>query len=321
VSIIANLALAFDTDRDANSWVQAALYLAIGLIFLSLASRGGRAWLIYIGFGTLALAVIFVARGFDAGANTVLLASTVYAWVIAGTGLALPRNARLAIDKPAWITSAIGVGGLVALFALNQNESPHVDSRDWQVLVVSLVSLAGLIAVDAMVRRDPVRGMIASAVAMLALLLEIAVDEPANLLPYTIPLAIYLLALGYVQRRNPKVRDILLGMGSAMLLVPALFLALRDERFSYLMLAGGGALVLFLGGLLLRLRVTIAAGVAAITLIVLRILVDAANALPGWSTLLVVGLVLLTGGTVLLIWKEAFRERLQRLQAGWHEMG
>ena len=321
LSILGNLNRAFDPELNVNNWIQAGIYLVTGLVSLALAFRGGQIFMTFIGFGALALASIFVVRGFEGSVNMTVLTLIVFAWVIAGMSLALPRNPRWAIHQPAWITSAIGIGALATAITIYQNESPRLDSRDWQMLVISLVSLAGLVAVDAMVRRDPVRGTIASAIAMLALLFEIAVDDPSNIQAYTIPLAVYLLALGFVQRRNPKIRDILLGMGSAVLLVPALLLALREETFDYLMLAGGEALVLFIGGVILRLRVTIAAGVAAITLIVLRMLVDAVNALPSWITLLVVGVVLLTVGTVLLIWKEAFRERLLRLQAGWHEMG
>jgi hypothetical protein len=321
VAVLANLAFAFNPGREPRDWVQMAIYGAIGAAAMGLSLAQNRTRLTYVSFAALTLAVIFGVRAVDGGGLATVTGLIVFAWIVAGSSLALPRTGPWPAQRPAWLTSGLAIGGLAVILAISENDGGDLDSRAWQLLVVSLVSLAGLLTVDAAVRRDRTRGLAASGIAMLALLLQIAVDDPANIQAYTIPLGLYLLALGFVQRRHPASRDILLGMGSAALLVPALLDAVVDEQFSSLLLAGGEALALFLGGLAFRLRVPIAAGMAAITLIALRMMVDAVAALPSWITLLVVGLILLGGGTVLLIWKDAFRTRLERVQRTWHEMG
>jgi len=321
VAVLANLVIAFDAGRDARDWAQLAIYGAIGIAAMWLALRQDRTALTYVSYGALTLALIFGVRAVGGDSIATVVSLIVFAWAVAGASLALPRSGRWPRHRLAWIDSALGIGGLAVILAIYENDTGDLDSRAWQILVVSLVSLAGLLTVDAVVRRDRARGVASSGIAMLALLLQVAVDEPASIQAYTIPLGLYLLALGFVQRRHPGSRDLLLGMGSAALLVPALLDAVVDERFSSLLLAGGEALALFLGGLALRLRVPIAAGMAAITLIALRMMVDAVTALPSWITLLTVGLVLLGGGTLLLIWKDAFRSRLERVRRTWHEMG
>jgi hypothetical protein len=156
---------------------------------------------------------------------------------------------------------------------------------------------------------------------MAALLISISTREPENVLWYSLPLGLYLLALGTVARKDPPVRDGLLGAGSGVLLLPVLWLAQNQGHLGYLGLGAGIALVLFLGGIALRLRVPIAAGIVGMSLIVLRLLVDAVLALQSWVSLLIVGLVLLGAGTAALVWKDALRERLERIQRGWHDLG
>jgi hypothetical protein len=85
--------------------------------------------------------------------------------------------------------------------------------------------------------------------------------------------------------------------------------------------AGGEVLALFLVGLGLRLRVLVGAGIIAIGLIVLQMVADADNALPSWMILLVVGLALLAGDTILVIWKDSLRAGLDKLRTRWRAMG
>jgi hypothetical protein len=122
---------------------------------------------------------------------------------------------------------------------------------------------------------------------------------------------LYLLALGYLSRHTATLRDLLLAMGSIALMASPLVQAQLDGNVRQLLIAE----------VFLRLRVAIAEGVAVIPQIVMRFLVDAAVALPGWMSLLAGGLLLLLIGTILTTWKDALREHLERLQADWHEMG
>jgi len=88
-----------------------------------------------------------------------------------------------------------------------------------------------------------------------------------------------------------------------------------------MLLAGGEALALLLVGLGLRLRVLVGAGIIAISLIVLQMVADAVHALPSWMILLVVGLALLAGGTILVIWKDSLGTGLDKLRPRWRAIG
>jgi len=320
VSVIANLGLAFDA-RDVNTLAQAAIYGVVGLTFTGLAARNGQRWFTLAAIASLAMAIAFAADGLGDGEIAVPASLVAFAWLVAGASFPMARTERWRAHQAAARLGALGSGGFAVILAGYQAEPVDVSSRAWQVVIFTLVSLAGLLAVDAVARRDRVRGIAASAIAMLALLLQIGVESPANIQAYTAPVGLYLLALGYVERRQRSARDILLGMGSGLLLVPPLLAAQADGDFTQLLVGAGIALALFVAGAIFQLRVPIAAGVFAISLIALRMLVDAAIALPSWVTLLLGGLVLLTGGTILLSWKERFRATLDRLQQGWQEMG
>ena len=81
------------------------------------------------------------------------------------------------------------------------------------------------------------------------------------------------------------------------------------------------AVLIFAAGAILQLRVPLAAGLIALTLIVLRMIVAAVLALEGWLALLIAGVALLIIGTVMLSFRDALKDRLASMQARWHEMG
>ncbi len=282
------------------------------------AFTGGVATGISAGFLTLtALLVTRTASDREAAPVVTLV---ILGWVIYGLAATLgPRlSTRATLD--AWRSAALVVAGLAMIWSIGLPDGgDDLSRRSW--LTITLVSLAGMLATEGWLRRQRLLLVAASAVAMGALLIQIEAREPDNILAYSIPLGVYLLALGAVNRRTRDLRDVLLGAGSGVLLVPVLWLAQREGAVGYLALAAGIALALFLGGIVLRLRVPIAAGLLGLTVIVLRLLVDAVLALESWVALLVVGLVLLGAGTAALVWKDALRQRLERIQRGWHDLG
>ncbi|MGI8483375.1 MAG: SCO7613 C-terminal domain-containing membrane protein, partial [Thermomicrobiales bacterium] len=323
IAILGNLTLVVETDRDVNNWVQVALYTIIGLLLFVTGMAKARPQFTFGSITALTLAVAFGGRAFGADRFTLGLMILIFAWVITGTSLVLPSTAsgRWRGQQAVWRYSAFALPLVTMLLTILSDESVRAGTRGWQVIVLSVLSLAGMLAIDAWRRQDAIRGIAASALAMIALLMEIAVREPANIQVYTVPLALYLLGLSWTQRKQTTLRDMLLGAGAAVLIVPTLLQAMNFGGFNWLLLAGGEALALFLVGLVLRLRVLIAAGIIAISLIVLRMLVDAVNAMPSWMILLVVGLLLLAGGTVMVVWKEALRTRIDSLRLRWRAMG
>ena len=321
VAVASNLIIALDTAEQVAPWLEAAVYAAAGLVALGAAVLSGRTLLTYSGFGSLAVAVLFVAHARDDGTRGMVLGLIVLAWAVMGTGLVLPKAGPWSIHREPWRRSAVAIGVAALGVVFRNNGSSTTVDTNWQMVTVGLVSLAGLSGVDAWVRQSRLEGTVASALAMAALEIQIAIGEPANIQFYTVPLGLYLLALGFVHRRDPGNRDILFGMGSAVLIVPALILAQTEGRFGYVLLAGGISMALFLAGSFLRFRTPMAAGVVGITIIVLRMLVDAVLALPSWITLLVAGLLLLGGGTLMLTFRETVRAWLDRLRQRWEAMG
>jgi hypothetical protein len=274
--------------------------------------------LVSVSTAFLLLTTLLVARMISDDSRVLVVTALVLSWAVFGATTMARREIGLGLARDwqrAGMTVAVVTVGMVML------RSWATDSDDRGLLAVSLVSLAGMLATAAWFGRNRWLGMLASAVAMVALLINISTREPGNVLAYSLPLGVYLLALGTVSRKDAHVRDALLGAGAGVLLLPVLWLAQDEGSPGYLGWAAAIALGLFLGGIGLRLRVPIAAGIIGMSLIVLRLLLDAVLALQSWVSLLIVGLVLLGAGTAALVWKDALRERLERIQRGWHDLG
>lgn len=284
-------------------------------------ARKAAAWVLpIVAVAFSGLALMLVVRMQTTAALAGVLALSVLAWAVLGAAVAASRSRERITTLVPWRWSALGLGVLAVAYPLLV--IGRGDAADFRsLMVIALLSLAGLVGTEAWLQRNRLLATGASGIAMFALLLQISQRDPDSILAYSLPLGIYLLALGTVNRKVPSLRDILLGAGSGVLLAPVFLLAQESGSLGYLALAGGLALALFLAGIALRLRVLIAAGIIGLSLIVLRVLVDAVIALESWVSLLVVGLLLLGGGTASLIWKETLRARLERLQRGWHDMG
>lgn len=274
----------------------------------------------WISTGFLTLTTLLGTRMATDREAALVVSLVLVSWVLYSLAITLGSRLDVSTIAELWRFAALVVAGLAVLWSFGLPESGNdLSRRSW--LTITLISFAGMLAAEGWLRRQQLVLTSASGVAMVALLVQIDARDPENILAYSLPLGIYLLALGAVNRRIRELRDVLLGAGSGVLLVPVLWLAQREGAIGYLTLAAGIALALFLGGIALRLRVPIAAGVLGLTAIVLRLLVDAVLALESWVALLVVGLVLLAAGTAALVWKDALRARLERIQRGWHEMG
>lgn len=321
IAVPVNLALAFSASRHVNDWVQAALYVAVGALLFVVGWVKGRPYSTYATFASFTLTIAFTGRGLESDRLETGLYILLLAWVIAGTGIILPTTGAWRGQPKIFQNSAYSLPIVTLLVAIDDGRRVRPDTGEWQLIVLTALTIAGMLAIEAWRRQDPARGAAASAIAMLALLMEIAVREPVNVQAYTVPLAIYLFGLGWAKRRQHKMRDMSLGVGAAVLIVPTFLQALNGDGFGWLLLAGGEALAFFVVGLVIRQRVLIGAGIIAISLIVLRMMVDAINAMPSWMILLVVGMILLVGGTVLIIWKEAIRKHLGDLQARWQALG
>jgi hypothetical protein len=264
--------------------------------------------------------VMAIVAAFDGDRFAMSLALLVYGWLAAGTLIAAQR-----LQHAAWPTRhgtetgilantiALGIPVLALTGEMRQAADP--------ALVLGLVSMAGLVGVDAYLHRDRLRVVLATVFGMAALLYQIDTSQPSDIHAYTVPLAVYLLALGYLFRRHPVIEQPLMAIGAGTLAVPTLLMALDEETFRWLLIAGAEGFALFFGGLLTRLRVPIAAGILTITVIVLRMVVDAVNALPSWVTLLLAGIALLIIGTLWLVYRDPLKERLGDARERWAHLG
>lgn len=315
-AIVTNLAMFLGTD-PGHEGVQAAIYGTLAVLALAFARHPLA---VYAGFAALAVATLFGGRAFGMAVDRTGLVLAGIAWFVYGTGQALPDRVRFAWQRRHWRLAAIGLGGFaIAVIALNV--PGDLRTRHETAIVLAIASLAGLAGIEAWLRRDRAWGLLPSALVMLALLLAIAFRDIGNVNAYTVPLAAYFLALGWANRHTPTLRDSLFAAGCALLVVPALLLALSESSFRWLLVALGESVMLAVAGAALRFRVWIAAGVTGVSLIVLRLLVDAANALPGWLTLLIVGVLLLGAGTLRITFRDELESGLRTLRARWREMG
>ena len=194
----------------------------------------------------------------------------------------------------------------------------------YQTAAASVLLLGVLIAAQAwlMRRLDVAAG--ASAVLMVALLLEIGHVRPENVQAYTAPLGVYLFvgaSLALRVRGLPKeIRPLiepLQALGAAVVMGPSLVQSWQDGGWPYaLILFGEGFFVLGLA-LVQRWRWLLSVATGFIVLDALRYLFDAAQALPNWLIVALAGLLLLGAGTAVLLGRERWVEWQRTAQAWW----
>ena len=127
----------------------------------------------------------------------------------------------------------------------------------------------------------------------------------------------YLLAIGWTRRRDERLYDALTAVGAAVRLVPPFLRSFEAGGFRWALVGGAGALAFVGFGLVLRRRTPLAAGLVALTLVVLRQTVDAAHPLPSWAIMGLVGVLLLAIGTATLAAREAVLRWLAGGRARW----
>ncbi len=216
---------------------------------------------------------------------------------------------------------------LVALGALgNRLETLDANAAtlvEYRTLVVLILLTAAPVAFDGY--RSGIRWayLPASALAMVAVELAIATQEPGNVQAHTIPAAIYLAAVGLTARSTQPLspnlgwHEVLQLVGAALLIIPQ-----AEQGFE----PGGarwGLVLLIEGAALLAVALALGArwlGVSAVlTLsgVAIRYLWERRNAVPYWLMLAVAGLLLLGVGISVLFQREWWDRNRDRLRAWW----
>lgn len=318
-----NLSASTGTVPDNHLLGQVVMFAGLSLAAAALGARATSGYGIYAAATLLVLSCWFGTRYTDAGDTGTMLSFIALAWVFAGTGVVANGRPRFTWSAGPLLVSAVTTSSASILFAAPQTSTLLERDADHLrgLVVIWLMSLAGLLSLAAWLytRRD--FAFWASGMAMLALLLQISSRSPGTIHAFSVPVAAWLFTLGIVERNHSPRANALFGAGAGVLVVPTMLEALASNELRWLLIILAEGIVLFLVGLALRLRVPIAAGVLIISVLVLRMAVDAVNALPNWVALLSVGLALLIGGTIWISfrddvqrWRSAFTERWGRLR-------
>jgi hypothetical protein len=315
LAIVINLQ-ATSTHYDDRDVAQAIIYGVIAVALLVFAARPDQWLVMWGGFVAGMLAIAFGLRAADPTLSHVALVAMVTGWLVYGAMLALPQSRRWQRDS--WVITAgiCALGGLVYAYAGDATDSTFGQT----ILVLSIANTGLILAIEGWRRTMVELVYVGSGFGMLAVFTALQVREVSNVHAYSLPLAAYAFTLAWFLRRDRTARDLLTAIGSIALVGPPILLALREESFVWLVVTLVEAVALVVGGAILRLRMSIAIGIVAVTLIVLRLLVDAANALPSWATLLVLGLLLLGAGTLWITLRDDIRERADTLRDRWKSL-
>jgi hypothetical protein len=219
------------------------------------------------------------------------------------------------------------IGPFTAFTAIGQRIDPlatnAVNLVEYRTLVVLILLAAAPVALDGY--RSGIRWayLPASALAMVAIELAIATQEPGNVQGHTIPAAIYLAVVGLTARstqplsRNLGWHEMLQLVGAALLIIPQAEqgFALGGMRWALVLLGEGAALLTV--ALALGARWLGVSAVFTLSGVAIRYLWIRRNAVPYWLMLAVAGLLMLGVGIAVLFQREWWDRNRDRLRAWW----
>ena len=223
------------------------------------------------------------------------------------------------------VAAGLAVARVALIARVDVDGATAVATVEHRTLTLLVLLLAPMIAFEARRLRLRWAYIPASSAAMVALVMAIAIAEPANVQAYTVPVSIYLGAVGLVVRRSEPVVANHLMLHEAVLVAGAALLVLPQAQQGF---APGGsiwALVLLVEGgafvavsFLLAARWLAVSGVLTISAVALRMLVESGDVIPYWLTLSVAGFLLLGVGVLLLLQHEQW-ERVRSKTGQWWE--
>jgi hypothetical protein len=163
----------------------------------------------------------------------------------------------------------------------------------------------------------------ATAGLLVALLMAIAVSEPANVQAYTAPIGVYLVAIALTFRTSPPLLGRHLCLHEAVMLLGCLFLVLPPAEQSFE--SGGGVygleligigIALLVIGLVFHARWLVPAAILTLTATSIRMVTGGLFSTPYWLLLGIAGTALLAVGIVILLERERW-DRLRAAVVAW----
>ena len=313
LAVAGNVAIAIDGGIERLEIVQAGFYLLLALAVATAAVIRRQPYALYAAVALLAGAIVFGGETPVAPPITIPLAFSGAGWAVVGLAAAARRwptfDRRL-------IESGLGLAVLAVVVATSAPPAVALATR-----VPSLLLLAGLLGLVAVIQRRRQFAEGGSAVALVAVLVQFGQAGLEANLWHSFPIAAWLLGLAVVRARaaEPAVASALTWTGVIVLLGPVIGESfIRVDGWRYSLLGGALALVLLVAGLRWRLRAPVAAATFGLTVLAARQVFDGLRALPSWAIIGVLGLAFLAVALVLLPRREDITRARLGLQAQWH---
>jgi hypothetical protein len=194
----------------------------------------------------------------------------------------------------------------------------------WSTLCVALGGV--LLLAEALVADRKRMIVPASAVLLVATLLQVGRFSPDNPQAYTLIVGAYLLGLGLLGlwkfRLVPEFEDaapLVEALGAAVIMLPT-FLQSLDGGYQYQLILLAEATVFLCAGVALRRRGILGASLVALVLVAARAMLDAVHVLPNWVVVMIAGVALLGIGMSILAGRERW-SRWQEALLGWWDEG
>ena len=318
-------------DAEGQVLVFLAVYTGVGLA-LALWERQPLSLSIPAAFGFFALLALWRHYDLEDAYLPLVLASVGYGlfaaheiirdrerdWALATLGVAF----AFAVVAP--IAGWVRLGVLADDAGFIGTES-FEETLLYQTAAASVLMLALLLAAQSwLVRRwDAAAG--ASALIMVALLLEIGHFRPENIQAYTAPLGAYVLAGAFVLdrvRTLPADLKALLApvdvLGALLIMGPTLVQSFDDDAWGYgLLLLGEG--LAFVGLALVQRRIWLLS--TSVSFVVFNgvhyVFLAGGPPLPNWAILAIAGVAVMAAGTAILFGRERWTEWQRALRIWW----
>jgi len=311
---------------------RAALILGVGVVGAASAfpvTRRPSLWLVAGGFAVAALPFAWRRQGYDPA-----LVPIAYAAAAGLLFAMLMGDRRYQRDERGWTLTLLswglwGVACVAAAILLDRRDDdplttkPLATTQEWAVFAIAVAATAAAIVVEGARLRQKGVAIAGTAGLLIAGLLGIAIAQPENVQAYTLPAGIYLIATGFAWRRSRPVIDPHLSAheavmiaGMLVLLLPAAEQALEPGggRFGLELIAAG--LLLLAVGLGLAARWLAVGGVLTLSIVALRWLLTESE-VPYWLILGLAGMLLLVGGTLVLLERERWDRTRERVRRWW----
>ncbi|HMO95379.1 MAG TPA: hypothetical protein PKD27_04605, partial [Tepidiformaceae bacterium] len=333
-SLVAGLgALAIVTSASFSRDWQVALFLGAGAALLGATSfqlrRTGLA-VLAVPLGVLALLAAWSEAGWPTWSLSLTLAG---AGAVTYAGLYRARDgAGYAKETSQLVTLSVPVSAiLLAAFSLAARTfdlatgEDLVTSTEWIVLAATLAVGAALLTGEGVLRRQRTLVYWGAAVLVGSVELAVASLEPTNVQAFTIPVGLYLLALGFLVRRATPFfgrhmysNEALLALASLVFVLPPAQQSLTPGGEAWGLMVIAMALGLLVLGLAFAQRWLTVAGVVTVAAAGGRFaFATGASAIPNWVIIGVVGLALLGLGTLLLFEREWWERTRSKLSGWW----